>query len=103
MRTMSAKVENDVHERFLEYCNQKGMTVNEALGEILKFIASALRGKSSLEQWPYIFQGLGEMKLDTAQDISTNTFDCINRCPIIKWWWERYDKSDEFKKLWPEV
>ncbi len=38
MRTVSTKVENEIHERFMEHCNQKGMTVSEALAEIIEFI-----------------------------------------------------------------
>ena len=46
MRTISAKVENDTHDKFMEYCNQKGMTVNEALGqrEAKEKIISSLKG-----------------------------------------------------------
>jgi len=38
MRTISTKVENEIHEKFMEYCNQKGMTISEALAEIIEFI-----------------------------------------------------------------
>jgi len=38
MRTIPTKVENEIHEKFMEYCNQKGMTISEALAEIIEFI-----------------------------------------------------------------
>ena len=88
MRTISTKVENEIHEKFMEYCNQKGMAISEALAEIIKFV-DKLVIDMEVDEIP---SGLTDDGAANAQaELGMNP--CFLVCPIFLAWYRRYKKE----------
>ena len=85
MRTISTKVENEIHEKFMEYCNQKGMTISEALAEIIKFI-DKLVIDMEIEEIPSSLTD--DEAADAQAELGINP--CSLVCPIFLAWYRRY-------------
>lgn len=89
MRNLSTKVENGVHEKFLEYCNKKGMSINEALGEMVKFVVTAMvDGFDALPQ---------RIRSEDDQVVLTDEVvdECLFSCPIMEYWFYNVFKQRE--------
>lgn len=86
MRNLSTKVENEMHEKFLEYCNKKGMTVNEALGQTVRFIVAAMG--DSFHALPNTW-GIREEDLEKlmGEELDNIAAGCVPYCPILEYWW----------------
>ena len=94
MRNLSTKVENGIHEEFLEYCNKRGMSVNEALGQIVKFIVAAMDDSFHVlpDTWGMRGEDLQELISDELDNLVTG---CVSRCPILEYWWYNVFKKRE--------
>jgi len=94
MRNLSTKVENDMHEKFLEYCNKRGMSVNEALGQIVKFIAAAM--DDSFYALPDTWGMRGEdLERLIGTELDNLVTRCVSHCPILEHWWYNVFKQRE--------
>ena len=86
MRNLSTKVENEMHERFLEYCNKRGMSVNEALRQIVRFIVAAMDDEFHAlpDTWGMRGEDLEELLSEELDNLATG---CVPHCPILEYWW----------------
>ncbi|TKJ43396.1 hypothetical protein CEE35_08830 [Candidatus Aerophobetes bacterium Ae_b3b] len=72
----------------MEYCIQKGITISEALAEIIKFI-DRLVIDMEIEEMPSIMTD--DESVDAQADLGDNP--CYSVCPIFLAWYRRYKKE----------
>ena len=93
MRNLSTKVENGIHEKFLEYCNKKGMSINEALGEIVKFVVTAM--VDGFDALPDRIRSEDDQAALAGEDLDEVVDGCLYTCPIMEYWFYNVFKQRE--------
>jgi len=72
-KTVSARVNNDLHEKLVDICNHLGKTVNELLNDWIK------------EQSDLMIECITKNKIVMPQLVSNGPSDNIDRTNLEKW------------------